>query len=48
MQDSNLNQIKLNVNGTSEENEKNTTIFEPFDDSDAINKAYLDKKLSKT
>ena len=28
--------------------EKITTIFEPTDDSDVINKAYLDEKLKKS
>ena len=47
MQDSNLNQLKLKVNDTYKEDEKVTTNFEPSEDSDVINKAHLDGKLSK-
>ena len=47
VQDNNLTQLKIKVNGTFKKDEKVTTNFEPFDDSDVINKAYLDEKLSK-
>ena len=48
LQDLNINQLKLEVHDTYEKDEKISTNFKPTDDSDFINKAYLDKKLSKT
>ena len=47
LQDSNINQLKLEVLDTYKKDEKLTTNFEPDDDSDVINKAYLDSKLLK-
>ena len=47
LQDFNINQLKLEVHETYKKAEKLTTNFQPVDDSDVINKAYLDKKLSK-
>ena len=47
LQDSNINQLKLEVLDTYKKDEKTTTNFEPVDDSDVINKAYLDSKLLK-
>ena len=47
LQDSNISQIKLEVYDTYKKDEKLTTNFEPVDDSDVINKAYLDEKLLK-
>ena len=47
LQDLNINQLKLEVHDTYKKNEKLTTNFEPTDDSDVINKAYLDEKLKK-
>ena len=47
LQDSNINQLKLEVHDTYKRDEKLTTTFEPVDDSDVINKAYLDEKLIK-
>ena len=47
LQDRNLNQLKLEVHDTYKKDEKITTIFEPTDDSDVINKTYLDEKLKK-
>ena len=47
LQDSNINQLKLEVLDTYKKDEKLTTNFEPVDDSDVINKAYLDEKLIK-
>ena len=47
LQDSNINQLKLEVHDTYKKDEKITTNFEPIDDSDVINKAYLDDKLKK-
>ena len=47
LQDSNINQLKLEVLDTYKKDEKLTTDFEPVDDSDVINKAYLDEKLIK-
>ena len=47
LKDSNINQRKLKVHDTYKEDEKITTNFEPTDDSDVINKAYLDDKAKK-
>ena len=43
LQDSNINQLKLEVHDTYKKDEKITTNFEAIDDEDVINKAYLDK-----
>ena len=43
----NINQLKLDVHDTYKKDEKITTDFEPADDSDVINKAYLDENLLK-
>ena len=48
LQDSNINQLKLEVHDTYKKDEEITTNFEATDDSDVINKAYLDNKLKKT
>ena len=47
LQDSNINQLKLEVHDTYKKEEKITTNFEPIDNSDVINKGYLDDKLIK-
>ena len=47
LQDSNINQLKLEVHDSYKKDEKITTTSEPVDDSDVINNAYLDKKLLK-
>ena len=47
LQDSNINQLKLEVHDTYKKDEKKTTNFEPIDNSDVINKGYLDDKLIK-
>ena len=47
LQDLNINQLKLEVHDTYKKDEKLTTIFEPIDNSDVINKGYLDSKLLK-
>ena len=47
LQDSNINQLKLEVHDTYKKDEKITTNFEAVDDSNVINKAYLDDKLKK-
>ena len=47
LQDSNINQLKLEMYDTYKKDEKITTNFEATDDSDVINKAYLDEKLKK-
>ena len=47
LQDANINQLKLEVHDTYKKDEKLTTNFEPVDDSDVINKGYLDSKLLK-
>ena len=47
LQDSNINQLKLEVYDTYKKDEKITTNFEPIDNNDVINKGYLDSKLLK-
>ena len=47
LQDSNISQLKLEVHDTYKKDEKITTNFEPVNDEDVINKAYLDEKLLK-
>ena len=47
LQDLNINNLKLEVLDTCKKDEKLTTNFEPFDNKDVINKAYLDEKLIK-
>ena len=46
-QDLNINQLKLEIHDTYKKDEKITTNFEAVNDSDVINKAYLDEKLLK-
>ena len=48
LQDSNISQLKLEVYDTYKKDEKIATNFEPVDESDVINKCYLDSKLLKT
>ena len=47
LQDLNINQLKLEVHDTYKKDKKITTNFEPVNDEDVINKAYLDEKLKK-
>ena len=47
LQDSNINQLKLEVHDSYKKDEKLTTDFEPVDNEDVINKGYLDSKLLK-
>ena len=47
LQDANISQLKLEVHDTYKKDEKITTNFEPTDNSDVINKGYLDEKLIK-
>ena len=47
LQDLNINQLKLEVHDTYGKDEKITTNFEPIDNSDVVNKGYLDSKLIK-
>ena len=47
LQDLIISQLKLEVPDTYKEDEKITTNFQPTDDSDGINKAYLDEKVKK-
>ena len=47
LQDSNINQLKLEVHDTYKKDEKISTNFEPIDNTDVINKGYLDSKLLK-
>ena len=47
LQDLNINQLKLEVHDTYKKDEKITTIFEPVDNEDVINKGHLDSKLLK-
>ena len=48
LQDVIIIQLELEVHDTYKKDEKLTTIFEPTDFSDVINKAYLDEKRKKT
>ena len=47
LQDSNINQLKLEVHDTYKKDEKITTNFEAVNDEDVINKGFLDEKLLK-
>ena len=47
LQDLKINQLKLEVHDSYKKDEKLTTNFKPVDDSDVINKGYLDDKLLK-
>ena len=47
LQDANISQLKLEIHDTYKKDEKLTTNFEPTDNSDVINKGYLDEKLIK-
>ena len=47
LQDLNSNQLKLEVNDTYKKDEKITKNFEPVNDGDVINKAYLDSNILK-
>ena len=47
LQDLNINNLKLEVLDTYKKDEKLTTNFEPVDNSDVINKGFLDEKLLK-
>ena len=47
LQDSNINQLKLEVHDTYKKDERIKTNFEPVDNEDVINKGYLDEKLIK-
>ena len=47
LQDANISQLKLEVHDTYKKDEKITTNFEPIDNTDVINKGYLDEKLLK-
>ena len=47
LQDLNINQLKLEVHDSYKKDEKITTNFEPIDNTDVINKGYLDSKLLK-
>ena len=45
LQDVNISQLKLEVHDTYKKDEKITTNFEATDNTDVINKGYLDDKL---
>ena len=47
LQDSNINELKLEVHDTYKKDERITTNFDAVDNSDVINKGYLDEKLIK-
>ena len=47
LQDSNINELKLEVHDTYKKDEEITTNFEPVNNSDVINKGFLDSKLLK-
>ena len=46
LQDLNINQLKLEAHDTYKKDEKIKN-FKPTDDTDVINKSYLDEKLKK-
>ena len=48
MQVISINQFKLEVHDTYQKHEITTTFFQPTDDKNVINKAYLDEKLVTT
>ena len=48
LQDSNINQLKLEVYDTYKKDKKITTNFKAVDDEDVINKGYLDEEFKKT
>ena len=45
LQDSNINQIELEVHNSCKKDEKIPTNFEPIDNSDVVNKGFLGEKL---
>ena len=47
LQDLNISQLKLEVHDTYKKDEKITKNFEPTDNTDVINKGYLDENLLK-
>ena len=47
LKDININQLKLEIRDTYKKDQKITTNFEPVDNDDVINKAYLNSKLLK-
>ena len=47
LQDANISQLKLEVHDTYKKDEKLTTNFDAVDNSDVINKGFLDEKLLK-
>ena len=47
LQDLNIIQLKTEVHDTYKKDETITTNFEPTDDSDVINRSYLDEELLK-
>ena len=47
LQDANISKLKLEVHDIYKKDEKIATNVEPVDDSDVINKGYLDSKLLK-
>ena len=47
LQDSNINQLKLELYDTYKKDEKITTTFEAVNDEDVINKGFLDEKILK-
>ena len=47
LQDLNINQLKLELHDSYKKDEKFTTNLKPTDDSDVMNKDYLEEKLKK-
>ena len=47
LQDSNINNLKLEVHDTYKKDERITTNFDAVNDEDVINKGFLDEKLLK-
>ena len=48
LQDSNINQLKIEIHYTYKKDEKITTSFDPTDNADVINRGYFDEELKKT
>ena len=47
LQDMNISKLKLEVHDTYKKVEKLSTNYEPIDNEDVINRAYLDERLMK-
>ena len=47
LQNLNINQLKLEIHDTYKKDEEITTKFDPIDNEDVINEAYLDENYKK-